>query len=259
LKFFLLYLRPIVEDGRLYASVPPLYGVEIRGKMKYFVNEIDFVKYVQKDFLSKNTITHLNGKQLSNSEITTILYKNVNFVYEFDKVCNTFAIDPFLLELILNNLNLDFAKFKKLIKSRYRFLDVYKEKNGVTSVRGLLGDEVQTVYINDMLLKPCQGIMHYIQESESYYIMNGVQTSLYGLMNEFNKSRPPRLVRYKGLGEMDPDQLRDSTLSRDNRTLMRYTVKDIEEEIKDIRTIESDKSVLLKGLKIMDKSDIMNN
>jgi DNA gyrase/topoisomerase IV subunit B len=89
--------------------------------------------------------------------------------------------------------------------------------------------------------------------------MNGVKTSLYGLMSEFNKSRPARLTRYKGLGEMNPDQLRDSTLSRDNRTLIRYTVKDIEAEIQDIRSIESDKSVLLKGLKLIDKSDIMSN
>jgi DNA gyrase subunit B len=258
LKFFLLYLRPIIEDGRLYASVPPLYGVEIKGKMKYFVNEIDFVKYVQKDFSNKYTIAHMNGKVLTNSEITTILYKNVNFVYEFDKICNTFAINPFLLELILNNLDLKFDKFRKLIKSNYRFLDAYNEK-GIITVKGLLNEEIQTVFINDMLLKPCQSIMHYIQESEQYFMMNGVKTSLYGLMSEFNKSRPARLTRYKGLGEMNPDQLRDSTLSRDNRTLIRYTVKDIEAEIQDIRSIESDKSVLLKGLKLIDKSDIMSN
>jgi DNA gyrase subunit B len=200
----------------------------------------------------------MNGKVLTNSEITTILYKNVNFVYEFDKICNTFAINPFLLELILNNLDLKFDKFRKLIKSNYRFLDAYNEK-GIITVKGLLNEEIQTVFINDMLLKPCQSIMHYIQESEQYFMMNGVKTSLYGLMSEFNKSRPARLTRYKGLGEMNPDQLRDSTLSRDNRTLIRYTVKDIEAEIQDIRSIESDKSVLLKGLKLIDKSDIMSN
>ena len=34
LSLFLLYLRPLIEDGRVYKAVPPLYGIKL-GKDKY--------------------------------------------------------------------------------------------------------------------------------------------------------------------------------------------------------------------------------
>ena len=73
-------------------------------------------------------------------------------------------------------------------------------------------------------------------------------------MVEFAKSQPSRLTRYKGLGEMNVDQLWDSTLSPQNRTLIRYTVESVEREIEEIRRIDSDKSALLKGLNLSTKS-----
>ena len=255
LKFFILYCRPLVEHGRVYASVPPLYSVETKGgKLKYFVDELDFVKYVQKDFSLKYKIQDMKGNDLTPAQITAILYKNVNFVTEFNKICNTFAIDPYLLELILNNVfELPYDKFKKLIEKQYRFLTVEKE-NGIIMIKGLAGSEIQTVILHDMLINVCEPIMRYFHKSQPYYIVNGNKTSLYGLMVEFARSQPSRLTRYKGLGEMNVDQLWDSTLSPQNRTLIRYTVESVEREIEEIRRIDSDKSALLKGLNLTDRS-----
>ena len=82
-------------------------------------------------------------------------------------------------------------------------------------------------------------------------MLNDQVVTLYELMKAFNAFIPANLTRYKGLGEMNGEQLAESTLHPDsNRTLMRYTVEDVKAEIEAIRAIESDKASLLKDIKI---------
>jgi DNA gyrase/topoisomerase IV subunit B len=149
--------------------------------------------------------------------------------------------------MILRNID-NFDKMKKAIKKAYRFLNVSKNKDGSILVDGLVGDNIQTVVVNNILLSYCQPIMGYITKSAPYYMLNGNIVSLYGLMDAFDKATPTNVTRYKGLGEMDPDQLRDSTLSPENRTLIRYTVQDIEKEEQQIRELENNKQLLLNEL-----------
>ena len=50
--------------------------------------------------------------------------------------------------------------------------------------------------------------------------------------NEYLASLPanvkPEIARNKGLGEMDPDELRDTTMAKETRTLRQITVDDIQ-------------------------------
>ena len=255
LKFILMYCRPIITYGRLYSLIPPLYGIKNGKKFRYFTEKIDFTKYIQNMFSTKNHLTDISGKNLSSSAITDLLFRNMDYVHELESVSSTFAIDPLLLEICIASEELDYKKFKKMLEKKFRFIKVSQQK-GTTLINGLVGDKYQTVAFNDKLLHECETLKTYIDGSPKHFIMNNQVVSLYQLMKEFERFIPSGLVRYKGLGEMNGDQLAESCLHPDaNRTLMRYTIEDVKAEIEAIRAIESDKSILLKDIKVS-KEDI---
>lgn len=249
LALFAVYCRPLVEAGRVYAALPPLYGIPDRGgKYRFFTNKIDFIKYIQNQFAKKYEVSDINNKKLSPKEILAILYRNDKYTDELDRISHTYAIDPLLLEVILANRKLDIKKFTKLIKSKYRFMNVNQDKKtGLVTLTGLANDKYHEIFFNNMLIDQCKYIIQYIDKSVLYYKLNGEVVSLYQLMSEFNKFIPNKLSRFKGLGEMDPDMLGISTLRPDgDRLLVQYSVEDITNELQQMRYINSNKDELLK-------------
>ena len=82
------------------------------------------------------------------------------------------------------------------------------------------------------------------------FITNGHKTLLHGLMKAFDEASPKNIRRFKGLGEMDGPSLNESTLSRENRTLVRYSVEDVKEVVENIRYYENNKDELLDGVEV---------
>lgn len=250
LKFILIYMRPLVEAGRVYLAMPPLYGAKIGGKTVYFNDRIDYVKYLQNNFCSTNEIKTLSGELLSSNEINKILYNNIDYVYDMEVLSNRYSINVNLLELLLINRNLDFKNLKDLVESKYRFLKV-KSVNNTIVIEGLVDSKYQTIFFNEKLLKDAHNVIENIDKaSVMYFQLNGVKASLYDLMKAFDNSSPKSIQRYKGLGEMSPKQLADSTLLPDgDRTLMQYTVESIIQEIETLKYFESNRKELVKDNK----------
>lgn len=256
LKFMLVYCLPIITSGRFYSLVPPLYGVKIKNKYKYFTENIDFTRYVQQQFLAQNQICDETGKPFSNAAITDLFFRNLEYEKLMNDTATAFAINPYILECCLSNRNESLSKLKSLITSRFRFATVEKHKGSIL-IDGLADGEMQHAIFNEKLISHCEELIKLIDYSPKFYIVNGSKVTLYDLMKTFGRFIPASVTRYKGLGEMNGAQLGESTLHPDsNRTLMRYTVENVKDEIEAIRAIESDKSVLLKDIKVS-KADIV--
>lgn len=245
LRFLAMYCKPLVQAGRVYAALPPLYGIPEKKGYRFFTDKIDFIKFVQNEFSKSYEIKTINGKTLTKKEVTSLLYNNSDYITEIEKVANTYAIDPLLLEVVLVNINKSFNTFKKNIISKYRFMEV-NQVNGITILKGIANEKYHEIFINDILLNDSQYIFNYLKASDIEYYLNDTKCTLYNVMSEFNKFMPPKLDRFKGLGEMDPEMLGPSTLHPNgDRLLVQYTFEDIDREIEEMRFINSNKNLLL--------------
>lgn len=259
LRFFVLYMPQLIEAGKVYKALPPLYSFVNGKKIQYLTDQVDFVRYVQKSFIQNNTISK-NKKQLSGKELTVLFMINEDYVYEIERLATTYAVEPKLLEIALFSYynNTAIGALKKILKSEFRFMDVAKTKQGEMLFNGTI-KESNFLFMNDRLAKDCKRVLSIIEKNDSiFYELNKKESSLYEVMKAFDNSTPNNIKRYKGLGEMDADQIAISTLRPDSdRTLIQYTLENAKEEIQAIREFESDRTKLLNFVGTVKRSDLL--
>ena len=105
LRFVLMYMPGLIEAGKFYRAVPPLYGVKIsKNNTRYFTSTLDFTKYLQSIFLKSHSLTDIKNRAISYKDCTGIFYRNRNYVRDLEIISDTFAIDADLLENVLYEL-----------------------------------------------------------------------------------------------------------------------------------------------------------
>ena len=254
LRFFIMYMPGLIQAGRVYSAVPPLYGVKQGKKVTYFRDKIEYTKYTQKEFCKNNTITDTKGKPLSNNQVLKLMIDNLYYTYEMSIISNRYAIDPYLLETILINRDKSDKQLSSVIKKKFRFLNKVEKHHDTLIIEGLVDGKYQNVFLNQKLLDDSKEIIKYIDGNlETYFKLNNEEISLYGLMCAFENSSYGNITRYKGLGEMNPEQLFESTINPgedSQRTLIQYSIEDVKKEIETIAYLESDKFQIIKDMKI---------
>ena len=255
LYFIMVYFPALILAGRVYRAVPPLYGATVGKERIYFTNNMDLTIYVQESFMKDNVLCTTTGSKLTKNEITELFLNLGRYCTVLDNVSLNFALLPEVLEFFLFNMDKDFKTLKSMAKKQYRFLETsypFELINGCPTGRWLVDGKVQVLHFNSMIIEQSAEIIEMIKSTRyQYYNLNGEDVSLYRLMLEFERRKPKNITRYKGLGEMDPHELAESTISpTTNRTLIRYTMEDAQEQIERIRYLNSNKSVLLKNIKI---------
>lgn len=248
MKLFMKYMPGIIESGRLYLAVPPLFGLKVgKNKMRYFTDRLEYVEYVERSFAGQYKLEYSNGKPVSERDAIRILYENSDFVQEFEKL--TFATDPYLLETVLVNRTLPLKELKKVILSKHRFVKQVDQVGDTVVVQGLSSQRYQTIFLNNNYLTTCRKVIPMLDKAITEFKLNGEPTSLYGLMKTFEDFQPNNITRYKGLGEMNEDQLAESTLyPSPTRQLMQYTVTDVKKDLDRLQRLECNKQELLKGV-----------
>ncbi len=238
--FLLKWMRPLVEAGMVYRALPPLYKISdkenpfIRSKQEYFEIYVDRV-------IKKVRVGTKKHGLLSKQELRDLLYNNRDYLVELDRLVDYFGVHPHILEFIIFHVqDKDFEKkFKK------RFSEMKLEGKNVS---GVYEGKFQFVKLNKRFFKHAKDLADIVfqdsNESLYYQMFNkdGKQLSDRGeyslgdLLKECLVYKPKIVTRYKGLGELKPNELRETTLDPNNRLLVRLTVSDIDRalEVADI-------------------------
>ena len=261
LRCVLRFMPALIHAGKFYRAVNPLYYVN-RGKGKnklYFTDKIELVKWIQSQFSKSNVLETVDGKKISPSQLQEILYHNIDYLYELEKIADRYLLKPEILELYLMNRTKSEKEICKILKNKYRFMNPLKFKmpDG-TFVRGCQGSVdcvTNTIIFSDKMINESENIIR-ILDGNLYdtFIINGRPGTIYDLMKIYKEFEPGNLMRLKGLGEQNGSELAETLLlpgdQGGNRTLVQYTMSEAMKEIEEIRRFESNKELLLKDLKV---------
>ena len=263
LTFFYRHMKPMIESGRLYIAQPPLYRAKKGTSVQYLKDELEMDEYLinegSKNLIfetptSDNRVKKITGKDLFS--IINLAKKSQKLILPLTRrIDNKKVIEQASIIKALNQKNLndpkigiEIAKYLTLrlntieskiwnVKYDDGKLIIIKEERGVkqtfeinkefliTPEAKLLNDLRNELMDNFGILKNgCAGV---IKNATMEYKING-PLELIDKVLEIGKSGI-QINRYKGLGEMNPDQLWETTLDKNFRSLLLVKIDEVNE------------------------------
>jgi len=245
LTFFFRQMPEIIEKGYLYIAQPPLFRVKKGKSEKYIQSEGQLESMLFE--MAVDDIVIRNGKKLTGKDIIPHI-KNLS---KFEKLLGWFDIrksdTPVIKALLHYDLNKDLLKNKKEITALIKKLkkeypdisdEIKKDEEHESYRIELSRDGMQLTIDDEFLASPefrelknlfseLKGLGHppynvsYKEEKHEF----GSSRELFDFILSVAK-KGIYIQRYKGLGEMNPEQLWDTTMNPDDRTLLKVTVED---------------------------------
>ena len=255
LTFFYRQMPELIEGGYLYIAQPPLYKVA-RGKSEVYLKD----QTALDDYLIQQGIenTHLN---LSSGEVIVgqDLVRVVEEARQLKRVLDAFpthyprhileqaaiagafvpgAVDDDLqgvADKVAARLDLIALEYERGWNGRItqdKGIRLARILRGVEEVRTLDGPmmrsgEARKTGSFTESLQHIYGTPSTLERKDRRQLIQGPLDLLKAILDEGEKGLS--LQRYKGLGEMNPDQLWETTLDPDARTLLQVTIDDMAE------------------------------
>src|SRR3984885_11600961 len=247
LTFFFRHMRELIEKGNIYIAQPPLYRVK-RGKMdRYIRDEREFSRELMKRATEQHTVKGKGGDELEGGSLTQFLLN----IQEYDQVAAKMARrlrDPKLVDLLAESgleKKTDFADKKKLQE-----LQKAIEKAKLDLEAKLAFDEEHSLHeliltngaerrINWALaatpdykrLRSLAAALAELDHGPFTIAHNGdkvVKEDSLSLLNYVleDAKKDFTITRFKGLGEMNPEQLWNTTMNAEVRTLLKVRLED---------------------------------
>jgi DNA gyrase subunit B len=254
LTFFFRHMRPLVDAGYLYIAQPPLFRAKHGQSEVYLKDQVALDNYlvssgikgvslscgnnetilgedlkisVEKSIYAKRMIDTLSQK-LGFSEVIAQL-SILGFLNSdvFDNEENLIIINDRLNKFLINSEKGWNAVFKALDEDK-KILEISRINRGVKDLfiltyQDILSEEAKIldnmkVFLNDHFLEKC---IFSINENE--YVIKG-PLELAKRITDLGK-KGSQINRYKGLGEMNPVQLWETTLDPNARFLLQVKVE----------------------------------
>ena len=255
LTFYYNHYKELLRNKKLYIAQPPLFKVKRGNKESYLQDEVSLDNFLLEnsinEIVSDDTLKKLNlsQKDMIDKISYYIRYKNIldnlsrsnidirvlNIIVPLISSGKKFASKEFI-----SDLRNDIESFNSLGLGKITF-DL-KDKETINFIIKDKGRESQSMidinFINSSLLESCvdefsksvSGLSFPFElktKTDAAYKINNLET-LYSLLIDLGK-KGFSIQRYKGLGEMNPEQLWDTTMNPVGRRLVQVKIEDADE------------------------------
>jgi len=216
MTFFYKYLRELIVNGYLYIAQPPLYRYK-KGKIeKYLKDDKELSEYLITQGIDALDLEIGKPEQIE-------LLKNIaEYKIALNKLQKRFN----LLEVIrfLIEENGDLEEYLKSIG--FNILNKKDNHYFIQTNRGLEEITIDENLTNHYLFTRAKKAYEKIKEYKS--LVDGDLIALLEIVEKKARSGA-NIQRYKGLGEMNPEQLWETTMNPENRTLIQVKIEEFEE------------------------------
>jgi DNA gyrase subunit B len=275
LTFFYRHYRMLIERGYLYIAQPPLYLLKDPKKKqsKYIKDNREFMEYML-DRGVKDTKVHLeDGKKVQDGQLKTLVKKIIRFDDLLSKLRPGMVDREFLRDLLLETgfsegILQDREELERTVRNVWEarqkegfsteqeeyFIEGDPENNcfRIRYLSSKNGTSWETVLDAELVTTPAfQELIRIAREFDDigeppYRVEKGEdQTQAEGLFQlkedilQLGK-KGLGIQRYKGLGEMNPGQLWETTMDPETRTLLRVAIADAAEAERIFSTLMGD-------------------
>lgn len=260
LTFFYRQMRAVIENGHLFIGQPPLYRVKKGKTEKYLKDDAALEDYlIDLGVDGMKFQPKAKGKELSGKPLAVLTKKLIRFTHILDLVRT--RRDPRIVDALVSGSNLDkdilksakknldqeLDQIAKYLKKNYPELidftvDVEKDPereshkiiyetnhNGLTRKTVIDTEFLHSPEIQE--LKKLRSSFNEVGSPPFMIRLNGTEESFDDIIKakEYilrEGSKGQDIQRYKGLGEMNPIQLWETTLNPEIRRLLQVRIED---------------------------------
>ena len=257
LTLFYRQFPEIIERGHLYIAQPPLFKYKKGKSEQYLKDERALEKFLINSSLGDAEVK-INGEKFDSEELNTLLNKYKAFNSLLDSYDRHF--DKKLLKRIIEQgkLDVDSLKAENVLQGIVKELEDHFVKDVKNLKKYSFDIEKDPAHESHLIRVTIESTLktkkfkistHFVDSSEYADLRNhfeGIRKHLESkfsfktekLEEEFESldqfaefviatgKQGAYIQRYKGLGEMNPDQLWETTMNPENRTLLQVTIED---------------------------------
>ncbi|HEV8592049.1 MAG TPA: DNA topoisomerase (ATP-hydrolyzing) subunit B [Pyrinomonadaceae bacterium] len=258
LTFFYRQMPALLENGYVYIAQPPLYKVKRGKKEEYIKDEKSMFRYLMR-MGTNDVVIQANGRTIEGRELAKALEQTTEFKNYSERLARRVLNDSKLVEILLEAFA---GKDGVITKSNLKLRKVFGEQELMAGIEGKLAAagyntelshddehglwEVVITYPNGQTVHVDWNLASYVEFQKSVELMRSLVNDLPGpfVVGENGKSdsidsrlellervtnmakKDLTIQRYKGLGEMNPEQLWETTMDPEKRTMLQVRIED---------------------------------
>lgn len=231
MTFFYRYLKPLIQNGHIYIAQPPLFRFK-KGKKEVYLKD----EKALSEYLIENGIGNFEFEGIGNVELLEILKYISHYRFVLKELEKQY---PMLeaIKFLIQNPEIHTNEYQKLFIELEKFLqtqecNILNKEITQTHLRLYVQTRVGLVELlidenlwSNNFFKEGLSVYKNIQDRGLSFLQDKDPIALLEEI-ESSAKKDAYIQRYKGLGEMNPEQLWETTMTPANRTLLRVSLED---------------------------------